>query len=47
MDGQILYLIIGIIVGAVAIYFVVKKSGSAADNTIIKLPASRFASAFF
>ena len=35
MDGQILYLIIGVIVGAVAIYFLVKKSGSAADNTIL------------
>ena len=35
MDGQILYLIIGVIVGAVAIYFLVKKSGGAADNTIL------------
>ena len=35
MDGQVLYLIIGVIVGAVAIYFLVKKSGSAADNTIL------------
>jgi len=35
MDSQILYLIIGIIVGAVAIYFFVKKSGGAADNTIL------------
>jgi DNA recombination protein RmuC len=35
MDGQILYLIIGVIVGAVAIYLFVKKSGSAADNTIL------------
>jgi len=35
MDGQILYLIIGVIVGAVAIYFFVKKSGGTADNTIL------------
>jgi len=35
MDSQILYLIIGVIVGAVAIYFFVKKSGGAADNTIL------------
>ena len=35
MDVQILYLIIGIIVGAVAIYFIVKKSGGTADNTIL------------
>jgi len=35
MDGQVLYLIIGVIVGAVAIYFLVKKSGGAADNTIL------------
>ena len=35
MDGQILYLIIGVIVGAVAIYFFVKKSGGTADNSIL------------
>jgi len=35
MDSQILYLIIGVIVGAVAIYFFVKKSGGVADNTIL------------
>jgi len=35
MDSQILYLIIGVIVGVVAIYFFVKKSGSATDNTIL------------
>ena len=35
MDGQILYLLIGVIVGAVAIYFFVKKSGGTADNTIL------------
>ena len=34
MDG-ILYLVVGVIVGAAAIYFLVKKSGSAADNTIL------------
>ena len=34
MDG-ILYLVVGVIVGAVAIYFLVKKSGGAADNTIL------------
>ena len=35
MDSQILYLIIGILVGAIAIYFFVKKNGSSGDNSVL------------
>ena len=35
MDSQILYLIIGVLVGAIAIYFFVKKNGSSGDNSVL------------
>jgi len=35
MDSQILYLIIGVLVGAIAIYFFVKKNGSTGDNSVL------------
>jgi DNA recombination protein RmuC len=35
MDSQILYLIIGILVGAIAIYFFVKKNGGSGDNSVL------------
>ena len=35
MDSQILYLIIGFIVGAIAIYFFIKKKDSSSDNNIL------------
>jgi DNA recombination protein RmuC len=35
MDSQILYLIIGILVGAIAIYFFVKKNSNSADNSVL------------
>jgi len=35
MDSQILYLIIGVLVGAIAIYFFVKKNSSSEDNRVL------------
>jgi DNA recombination protein RmuC len=35
MDSQILYLIIGVLVGAIAIYFFIKKNGSSGDNSVL------------
>ena len=35
MDSQILYLIIGILVGAIAIYFFIKKKDSSSDNNVL------------
>ncbi len=35
MDSQILYLIIGVLVGAIAIYFFVKKNGNSGDNSVL------------
>jgi len=35
MDSQILYLIIGVLVGAIAIYFFVKKNGGSGDNSVL------------
>ena len=35
MDSQILYLIIGVLVGAIAIYFFVKKNGNSGDNNVL------------
>ena len=35
MDSQILYLIIGVLVGAIAIYFFVKKNSGSSDNTVL------------
>ena len=35
MDSQILYLIIGILVGAIAIYFFVKNKDSSSDNNVL------------
>ena len=35
MDSQILYLIIGIFVGAIAIYFFVKNKDSSSDNNVL------------
>ena len=35
MDSQILYLIIGTIVGAIAIYFFVKKNSNSGDNSVL------------
>ena len=36
MDSQILYLVIGVLVGAIAIYFFVKKNSNSADNTCVQ-----------
>jgi DNA recombination protein RmuC len=35
MDSQILYLIIGVLVGAIAIYFFVKKNSGSGDNSVL------------
>ena len=35
MDSQILYLIIGVLVGAIAIYFFIKKNSSSGDNSVL------------
>ena len=35
MDSQILYLIIGVLVGAMAIYFFVKKNSNSGDNNVL------------
>ena len=35
MDSQILYLIIGVLIGAIAIYFFVKKNGNSGDNSVL------------
>ena len=35
MDSQILYLIIGVLVGAIAIYFFVKKNSGSSDNSVL------------
>ena len=35
MDSQILYLIIGVLVGAIAIYFFVKKNNNSSDNSVL------------
>jgi DNA recombination protein RmuC len=35
MDSQILYLIIGVLVGAIAIYFFVKKNSNSGDNSVL------------
>ena len=35
MDSQILYLIIGVLVGAIAIYFFVKKNDNSGDNRVL------------
>jgi DNA recombination protein RmuC len=35
MDSQILYLIIGVLVGAIAIYFFVKKNTNSGDNSVL------------
>jgi DNA recombination protein RmuC len=35
MDSQILYLIIGVLVGAIAIYFFIKKNGGSSDNSVL------------
>jgi len=35
MDSQILYLIIGVLVGAMAIYFFVKKNSNSGDNSVL------------
>jgi DNA recombination protein RmuC len=35
MDSQILYLIIGVLVGAIAIYFFVKKNTNSGDNNVL------------
>jgi DNA recombination protein RmuC len=35
MDSQILYLIIGVLVGAIAIYFFVKKNSNSGDNNVL------------
>ena len=35
MDSQILYLIIGVLVGAIAIYFFIKKNSGSGDNSVL------------
>ena len=35
MDSQILYLVIGVLVGAIAIYFFVKKNSNSSDNSVL------------
>ena len=35
MDSQILYLIIGVLVGAIAIYFFAKKNSGSGDNSVL------------
>jgi DNA recombination protein RmuC len=35
MDSQILYLIIGVLVGAIAIYLFIKKNGNSGDNSVL------------
>ena len=35
MDSQILYLILGVLVGAIAIYFFVKKNSNSGDNSVL------------
>ena len=35
MDSQILYLVIGVLVGAIAIYFFVKNNGNSDDNSVL------------
>ena len=35
MDSQILYLVIGVLVGAIAIYFFVKKNSNSGDNSVL------------